>query len=219
MTEKKKTKLVRRTSPKGLAAWPHLLEPDEYKGKLAYKIQLRVPQAEAADMMKLVDDIADAALAEANGTLKESGKRDKKGKPLTAERSEPYTVEVNKETGEPTGFIVFSFKSKNKPDLFDSQGKPSKANVWGGSTVRIGYAPAPYYIDGTNCAGCTCYLNAVQVIRLVTKGHGDASSHGFAAEEDGYEETASDEARDSMTVAADDEEETDAEPAASGAQF
>lgn len=47
----------------------------------------------------------------------------------------------------------------------------------------VNFSPSGYF-NGTN-NGVTLYLNAVQIINLVSGGNGDAKDYGFG-EEDGY---------------------------------
>jgi len=79
------------------------------------------------------------------------------------------------------GNIVFSFKSKLKPRLYDAAGKPIKedVSVGGGSTIKVSGAFGPYN-KGAN-TGVALYLNAVQIIDLV-----EFSSSPFGAEEGGF---------------------------------
>ena len=93
-------------------------------------------------------------------------------------------VDVFKLIEKETGNIVFRFKTKNKPALFDSDGKPlHNINVFGGSQIKVSATAAPYSAAGNN--GITLYLNAVQIIELVSGSGGDSGGFGFTAEE-GY---------------------------------
>ncbi len=190
MTKDKKPKAPIQTAPAGIAVWPHLNTADEYTTpqgvkKVEFKTKVKYTKEEATPLIAKCAPIM--AEAKAMGASETAGKRDKKGKLIEIEENDLYTVEVD-DTGNETGFVIFSFSSKNKPAIFDASGKPINADVWGGTKLKVAYSTLPYYIAATNKYGVKLYLSAVQIIDLVTKGSrqsGDAGRYGFG-KEDGY---------------------------------
>jgi hypothetical protein len=152
-------------SPKGIAQYPWLTKPDtKFNAEGVYKVSLAVPKAEAKDFVEaakqaFVDEFGQSKMAKAHMPFKEDEE----------------------------GNVVFSFKSKLKPRLYDSQGKPitDDVAVGGGSVVKVSGAFGPYN-KGANM-GVALYLNAVQIIKLT-----EVSSSPFGAEEGGYVAAAQD---------------------------
>ncbi|QWK78593.1 hypothetical protein [Ochrobactrum sp. BTU1] len=112
-----------------------------------------------------------------------------------------YSEVLDKETGEETGDVEFKFKKKAsgvrkkdnkkwtaKPDLFDAKGNKlgKGVSIWGGSTLKVNFEASNFLVNGSWLVGLTLFLNAAQVIDLVSNGQRDASGYGFEAEE-GYE--------------------------------
>lgn len=108
--------------------------------------------------------------------------------------------EVDDDTGEETGKLVISAKTnatyKDKKGverdrqivIFDARGKKIEEppQIGSGSTLKIAASMKPYYMPADNVVGVTLYLDAVQIIDLVTYGGGrSAEAYGFG-EEDGY---------------------------------
>lgn len=83
-----------------------------------------------------------------------------------------------------------------KPLLFDAKNKKLADNsppIYGGSVIKVAVSAMPYYAATDNAIGVTLYLEAVQVIELVSAG-GNKSGAGFGfGVEDGYEAEAPDE--------------------------
>jgi len=78
---------------------------------------------------------------------------------------------------------------KRAPKLFDAKGKPMAIDgpaIYGGSIIKMAAKAVPYYMAQENAVGVSLYLEAVQVIDLVSGGGRSASAYGFGAE-DGYE--------------------------------
>jgi hypothetical protein len=158
-------KYMKLVTPKGVAKYPWLTKADtKFNPDGVYKTDLLLSSEDAKPLA--------AQIKEFYGKHFQS----KKGKM-------PYFKETDDNEKE-TGNIIFRFKTKNKPALFDSDGKPMQnVNVFGGSQVKVSATAAPYNAAGNN--GITLYLNAVQIIELVTGGGGDSDGFGFKAEE-GY---------------------------------
>lgn len=206
----KKPALVRGVTPKGIAAWPHLNRPDEFKGKKSYKVNLTLSAADAAELISKIDDATEAARLETVAKLEDTIKNGKTGdakakakKALSAlTTSLPYSAAVDAD-GNETGDVVLKFKAnaefedkktgKIKPitiPLFDAKGQPTKASIWGGSTIRVAYALIPYYVASANTCGVSLRIEGVKVINLVSGSGGrGADSLGFGEAEEGYEAT------------------------------
>ena len=146
-------------SPKGTAAYPWLTKADtKFSAEGVYKTGLTVKGKDAEAFQEAIK----AAFIEEFGQSK------------LAKAHLPWKDEED-------GAVTFSFKSKMKPRLFDSQGKAitNDPAVSGGSVIKVSGAFGPYN-KGVNM-GVALYLNAVQIIDLV-----EYSSSPFGAEEGGY---------------------------------
>ncbi len=213
-TDTKKVRLPRYNTPIGAAVFPRLKDPDtKFKKEHGeYSVKLRLPEADARKIIAQAEAVAEAAYREE--MAKADGKLDKKGKPLEVKKSEPsFEVEMD-DTQKPTGFIRIPFKMsggwtdkktgekiKKACPIFDSVGQDitRKVDVWGGSQIRVSYEISPYFAEADRKAGASFRLLAVQVIKLVTKGSGDASMFGFG-KEDGF--TAAESSEETAPVAA-----------------
>jgi hypothetical protein len=155
MAEAKREKLVRYTTPKGIALYPKIHKPDEYKGKTTYSTKLILPEgfklfnnstekwepAEAVfeslakEKLAAVREELEQAISEAKGQkkvdLKEKLERLRLAKM-------PLKAEVD-DDGEPTGNVLLNIKmnafyldKKTKeqkplrPNVFDSAGEKVK---------------------------------------------------------------------------------------------
>lgn len=199
--EKKKRK--RYTTPKGEALFVHLVSPDYGTKEFpdedgSYTITLRLSEAEADKLKRsIAEEIEDgkAAMQEAFSELSVANRK-KLGEPTWVE---PGTIEYDRETEEPTGNILFRFKTKaiyrdsktgqtrqRKVPVFDSMQAPVKLKdePGFGSVVRVCFTASPYFVSGTGKAGVSFYLDAVQILKLNAAGERSASDYGFAAEED-----------------------------------
>jgi hypothetical protein len=204
MTENKKPKIAVQYTPKGVAVFPRLNEPDyKFTPEGKYSLKLRLPKAEADAFLAKYQHIADEGFAQVLAEVK--GKKDKKGKPIEPENDGlPFTIETNKETGEETGNVLISFGMKAKfkdkvtkeekilkPVIVDSKGNDANVQVGGGN-------------DATQKAGVTFYLVGVQIIKLVKFG----GELAFGVEEGGYEADPTDAV---MQAAAGETEQADAQ--------
>lgn len=194
-------------SPRGVFVYPALTKPDfgakDYpKPDGEYKVTLRVSES-VADAWR--DGPLKAVIAEAREQADAEFAKlpvatRKKLKELTF--NEVGTVEYDKETEEPTGYVLFKFAMKaggvrkkdnskwsQKPTIFDSKGvrmdKPPE--IWGGSEGKVSVEASPYFIPGTGAAGVSLRLKAVQLLKLVQGGARDAAGYGFGAEDDGFD--------------------------------
>lgn len=145
-------------TPKGTAAYPWLTKADtKFSAEGVYKTSLVLSASEA----KAFQEDIKAAFVEEFGQSK------------LAKAHLPWKEE--------DGNVIFNFKSKIKPRLFDSKGKAitNDPAVSGGSVIKVSGAFGPYN-KGANM-GVALYLNAVQIIELV-----EYSSSPFGEEEGGY---------------------------------
>ncbi len=152
-------------TPKGRAVYPSIIRPDtRYNEEGVYKTGLEMS---AKDAEKFIEDLK-ACYTEEFGAKK------------LASAKLPFKKNDD-------GSIVFNFKSKNAPKLFDAKGNPirdtSELRVGGGSVFKIAGAMKAYNAGGTT--GVTCYLNSVQIIDLV-----EYNGSPFGAEEGGFEAAA-----------------------------
>ncbi len=183
MAEKKKVE--RFVSPKGIASYPYLTNPDtKFNHDGEYKVSLIVAGDDASKAIDFLTEKHKAAVAQAK--KENAGKRVKEGELPCIENDD--------------GTVTFKFKLKakvtpkkgdqfeQKPALFDAKGKPltGETKVGGGSTIKVSYEVVPYYTAIAG-AGVSLRLKAVQIIELKEySGGGNAESYGFG-EEEGFE--------------------------------
>jgi hypothetical protein len=153
-------------TPKGRAVYPSIIRPDtRYNEEGVYKTGLELSPKDAE---KLVEDLKACYVEEFGAKKLPSAKL-------------PFKKNDD-------GTLVFNFKSKNAPKIFDAKGNPikdpSELRVGGGSVVKIAGAMKAYNAGGAT--GVTCYLNSVQIISLVEWG----GSGPFSAEEGDFEAAA-----------------------------
>lgn len=203
---KKSDKIV-LISPAGEAVFPHLtlddvdFGTDEFpKEDGEYNCKLRMPLEEAEDFLAKLEPLHKAAI--------EAGKKeDKKRKPANRKKN-PFKIHplyeevLDDETEEPTGDVIFNFKTKYSGtskktgkewtrtlSIYDAKKNvinSTDLKIWGGSILKLACSPKAFWVAGTGLAGLTLYLEAVQVIELRGPGQRSADSFGFG-EEDGYE--------------------------------
>lgn len=180
------------TTPRGVAVWPKLREPDfKFDTAGALTVKLRIPTAEAAKMIEMIDEAIVKKHTEEAKAAK--GKRVKRCDP-------PYEHEMD-EDGNETGNVLFKFKQKaqitsRKNDKtykitiphFNAKGRPTDVEYGSGSIMKIAYEVVPFFVAAVG-AGVTLRPNAVQVIEPKMFAQRDASGFGFG-EEDGYDDDA-----------------------------
>jgi hypothetical protein len=153
------------TTPIGVARFPKISKPDT-TGDYAdnkYKTDLVLDSADLKQVKQTITEFA----------KKEYG--DLKNIKL------PFGEAKDKETGETTEFV--RFKSARKPVIIDAKRNkvPDDVEIYGGSKIRVGGTLNAYKKAGNK--GVNIYLNAVQVIDLVT----GFNVNDFAEVEDGFE--------------------------------
>jgi hypothetical protein len=207
-----KQKLEKGVTPKGVASYPHLVSPDEYKGKLSYKVNLRIGAEESVVLRKKIEEATARAQQNTIELLEEKAKSGKTGADKAKAKKQlasltttlPYSESVDDEGNEDGDFIFkfkanASYRNKNGDDvpvvipIFDASEKclnPSKKKaasiqIWGGSVLKVSYSLVPYFVDAVGTCGVSLRINGVQVIELVSGSGGSAKSYGFGSE-DGY---------------------------------
>lgn len=191
----KRNKLPKIVTPAGTAVFPRVNVPDtKFDKDGAYTMKLRLPEEQAMGLIATIKAFHTEAYAVECA--------DKKRKMLKLAELPFGPSKRKNEDGdveEIPGFIDFSFKRKASGEtktgqkwtatigLFDAAGNPTKADVWGGSTVKANAVLVPWYSDGLGF-GVRLELQAVQVLKLVTKGGlRSFEDYGFSAEA-GYTE-------------------------------
>lgn len=177
------------TNVRGIARYPHLNEPDtKFDADGLYKVTVEVSAAVAAPLIAEFTAMQKKAMAEFQA--------EKKGKRATAVDL-PITPKLDEDLNE-TG--VYEVKAKMKASgtsqrtgkpytrklpIFDSFGNPTNAKVGGGSEIIISVNAREWSNPKGECS-VTCYLEAVQVVRLVEGGSASSSKFGFGAIEGGF---------------------------------
>lgn len=149
------------TTPRGTASYPKLIKPDtKFNPEGVYSVGLIFPADEASDLITQIEEIF----------------VDEFGPKKLSELQKPWS---ETEDGE----LLFKFKSANKPQLFDADGKAinPKADIklGSGSVLKIKGSIKPILVQKKYYA--TLYINGVQLLDLVEFG-----GAGFAADEGSY---------------------------------
>lgn len=195
----------KKTTPKGTLAWAFLTKPaKKYKSEdKEYKTDLILDPSEddVIEFIRYITEKVNESVIKAQEELKEKKKfaDAKQVKPKL-----PYKAQYDEE-GNETGLITMTFKTneltkdgkKKSIGLFDSKAKPINPNdisIGAGTVAKVNFSLDTYYNPVTKEAGIKPYLNAVQIIELVSfgGGGGDASLFGFGEEEGGFEASSSD---------------------------
>jgi len=204
------------TTPRVTFSYPKITEPDygstqhpDPDGSFKVNAILKKDSPEFDFMIKKLQPLFDEALAEAHEAFKElkvdSRRRlEKENGKGGLKVNDLYTETYDEETEEPTGDVIFKFKTKaggtiksgpkkgkewsRSVPVFDAKGRLMKTipAIWGGTVGKISFKPTPYFISGSGGVGLKLNLDAVQIIALVSGGAGTADSYGFG-EEEGYE--------------------------------
>lgn len=168
--------------PAGEAVYPALSRPDTKYNPLGdYKANTRVPKDDAKATIAALQKIA----------------KDHIGKALPIKKNALWEFEVDNETGEETGYVVFKIKAKNKqlkdgstwdrrPLIIDGKRNtvPASVAVWGGSRIRV--KVEVYCFKTKDGPGMSLQPVTVQVLKLVTGTGGQPDISGFDEDEDGY---------------------------------
>lgn len=190
-----KPKRERYLSPKGIAVWPRLNEPDtkfkpegEYSVTLAYDGDDRAVRDLIAKLEKRRDELFEQWLSE----------NPKKKKVATVA---PVFTEELDDNGDETGRVLLKFKMRAsgtskktgkkwtmRPDIFDARGRKltNPPKIGGGSTLKVSFEVGGAFVESAKQFYLSLRLVAVQVIDLVEFGSRSAADYGFG-EEDGFE--------------------------------
>ena len=162
------------TTPKGVALYPWLKEPDtgnsSFKVAPQYKTDLVLSKEDAEPLIDTINQVFQARVL--FETKKQKQKEIKTVNP-------PYRDELD-DDNQPTGNVIFRFKTKAeyKPNIYDAKGKTMVGvDVWGGSEIRVNAQVASYCTAAIG-AGVTLRMRAVQVIALV-QGSRDPANFDF----------------------------------------
>lgn len=186
-------------TPTGVAVYPNLNRPDtKFDAAGVYDCRLRLDPEDAA--VKSLVSTLEKLRNEHYETLKaELIEKKKSAKAKQLKKRDVFTPDVDKE-GEETGLIVLKGKMKatgkrkdgtpwsRKPTIFDAKGKKldNPPTIWGGSELKMAATARPYLMESSSEVGITLYLDAVQIIKLVSGTGQSADDFGFG-EEEGYE--------------------------------
>lgn len=195
-----------QVTPAGIAVFPKIQpgEPDtKFEADGVYSMKIKFDdEADEAALRKLLDEAMQQAFDDAVEQAKTQAKTPKAGEQAAAKvkpADPPYVPEVDRDTGEETGRLLFGFKQKAKVrrardgkvfeftvPRYDAGGKaiPDDVEVWGGSKVKVAFEIRPFYTAKVG-AGVSLRLRAVQVIDLVSRRPRTADAFGFSPE-DGY---------------------------------
>jgi hypothetical protein len=198
---KKRSDLVEIVTPKGIAIYPWLHKPDtKFEATGVFKVTLRLPADEAADLIQKIRDVVKVKYAEAkeiNEKNEANGKRSKDIKVVN-----PFYPVIG-EDQEETGEIDFVFKMKHiitrddgstremRPVILDSQKIELNPvpEIHYGSVIRVNAHIDPYLQNMDQIkVGATLRLRAVQIIELVraSGSNRSANSFGFETVERGF---------------------------------
>ena len=158
------TKPLILTTPKGIAKWPYLIEPDiEFNPDGLFHTKLSCKKSESVNIKKAIDDMI----------AQEIKKQHDKDPNKAITKSLPYTEEGDD--------IVFIFKMKasgvrksdkktftQEPNIVNADLTPfdKSLKIWGDSILKITFEP--YSWNMPIGIGCTLRLKTVQVLELVT---------------------------------------------------
>lgn len=183
-------RILKLVSPKGVASYPKLNEPDtKFKPDGEYSVSLICDPNEAKSFTESVKACVKEYYTEQCRLLK---KKELKVAEL------PIKEDADKE-GNKTGKVRIKFalsakvKSKKsgkeweqRPALFDTKGKVIHERVGGGSVIKVACEVFPWYTPALG-VGASLRCKAVQVIDLKSpSGVANAEAFGFTAEEEGY---------------------------------
>ena len=192
--------VISGTTPIGIAVYPKLTEPDyKWKKEGEYGLKIRLSEEDALPLIATMEKLVDEVYAKAEATCKNKLEQSR----LKRVEDLPCKEELD-ENANPTGYYLLNAKMKasgvskktgktwkRTPALFDSVGRPitdtGTLQIWSGSEVRVAYT-----LEAFSTAlgiGCSCRLEAVQIIKLVSGSRKDATGYGFdVADTDNEEE-------------------------------
>lgn len=179
---------------KGTAVYPHLSNPDtKFDPDGHYKVTLRLSGESAGQLKERIEKAREEAVANLKAAAKKAGDL----KPIKAGKFDKLAdlpvKAVLDEEGNETGAYDFSFKMRakgkrkngdeytQKPVIVDAANKPLAEEVWGGSTIQVNAAIAPFYVPALG-VGVALRLRGVRVLELRTGGASAESMFGDPTE-------------------------------------
>lgn len=199
-------KLEKFVTPKGVAVYPRLSEPDtKFKPNGEFSCKVRLAAEESAVFIAKIDEVIQTLCDETTAELLADANPKTKGKSIVSAKnlkraSLPYKACVD-DMGVETGEFEFNTKMNHKivkrsnnetillyPKIFDASTPPKAipygTQVWGGSIVKVAGELNPFYVQAIG-VGVSLRMTAVQIIELV-QGNGGGDGFGFGGEEGGY---------------------------------
>lgn len=156
---------IRFKTPKGIAIYPSLVKPStKFDPEGTYETRLRLTPEQSAPLLAEAKECA----------VEEFGKK-------------AARAEMNFKKDDETGDLIWKFKSKKRPALYDGKGKlvTVDLDIGSGSEIKVQGTFAPYK-KGAFSIGVTAYLNAVMICKLVGS---NPNPFGDEDKEDGFEST------------------------------
>lgn len=170
------------TTPAGTAQYPRLNSPDtRFDEDGVYKVNLLLEGDEGKELLEKL-----------TAFRKEAVQRLHTGKTKPRLAMEPWEEEVDEDTGEATGRIIFKCKQKavykdasgqtaeRKVQLIGADAQPTDEQVGGGSIIKCALMVTAWNVPALGI-GVSLKLRAVQVLKANSYS-GDASSFGFRDE-------------------------------------
>ena len=168
---------------KGIAHWPKLVKPDEYKGNIiGWTIQVEPDKGEYDRVMKELTEF----LEESKGDKEFEGKvwadhpclglvEDKNGRVCYKFKK------VHEFRDKSTGELI-----QTKVPIYDKYGCLKDFDIGDGSEVTVAFHASPFHMTKNN-NGLTLRLDAVQVLNLKSRAMG-AEFFGFEVEDGGEDQ-------------------------------
>lgn len=185
---------IKMTSPIGVARFPKLNSPDtKFKEEGEYSVLLQLSK-DSPENQNFINDLS--KIFETNYKTVSAENRGKKIKRMDP----PWKDAVDRDGNDMNCWDLrikmpasYNSKSDNKkvemrPAIFDAKLNPTKAEVGGGSKIRVNFEVSPFYVPALG-AGLSLRLRAVQVLELSRRGERSGGDYGFAQSE-GFEEIA-----------------------------
>lgn len=188
---------IKTTTPKGIASWPRLNTPDtkfDPRGKYSAKLRLEAARPDVQAFVATLEKLRDDFMAETVAALR----ADKKAAlALEIKAGDVIRVERDQETGDETGYLIFSAsmyasgerkdgsKWVQKPSIFSAKGVKleNPPVISGGSELKLSVELEPFINQTSKTVSVSVRLKGAQVIKLSSGGQRTFSDFGFEAEE------------------------------------
>lgn len=169
-----------RTTPFGVASYPHLSHQDPKYG--GYDVKMLFNPEDIEGLLADLEEMREEKFKETIAYLK---KKKQAAKAAQLARFD-ITKDVYDSEGELTGQMEIRFTSQFKPRIEDTQRNAiTDPNfvLYGGSIIRVAFEPRAYYNPSQGTVGVKLYLKAVQIKDLVNS---PTASKSFFDKEDGF---------------------------------